>query len=117
MHFAHDAADPDFIPIIGAHDDWISLTHDSRQRYNPDERDALMRSGVAQFIHVGHLKHEDLAASFVMLAPRMITFREKHGRPFIAKVYRPERRSQYVTIPGAIKMSLTYAAWRAGQNP
>jgi len=112
-HFLPAAEDAEFIPIIGQHADWIMLTHDGRQRYNPDERDAVMRSGVPHFIHVGKLKHEDLAASFVLLAPRLMRFREKHGRPFIAKVYRPEIKSPYRTVPGAIKMVLTPEMWLA----
>ena len=75
-----------------------------------------MRSGVPLIIHVGRLKHQDLAASFVLLAPRIIRFREKHTPPFIAKAYRPEQKSPFRTVPGAIKMVLTLAEWRAQQN-
>ena len=114
-HFPPGALDPDFIPVIGQHRDWISLTKDTRQRYNPDERDAIMRCGVAHFIHVGRLTHEELAASFVMAAPRLIRFREKYEPPFIARVYRPEKRSPYLTVPGAIKMALTLPEWEAQQ--
>ena len=55
QHFQHDAEDADFLPEIGKHSDWIFLTHDARQRYVADQRDAIMRSGVAHVIHVGHL--------------------------------------------------------------
>ena len=92
------ASDPEFIPSIGKHPDWIALTHDSRQRYNADERDAVMRSRVPLFIHVGHLRHSELAASFILLAPKMIAFREKHAPPFIAKLHRPEKKSPYLTV-------------------
>ena len=112
-HFAADARDVDFLPVVGQHADWIALTHDARQRYNPDERDAVMRSRVSLFIHVGQMKHSELAASFVMAAPRLIRFREKHDPPFIAKVYRPENRSPFVTVPGEIKMTLTLSEWMA----
>jgi len=57
-HFAPNADDRDFLPEIGRHADWIFLTHDARQRYIPDERDAIMRSGVAHVIHVGQLSHD-----------------------------------------------------------
>ena len=110
-HLAANARDVDFLPIVDQHADWLALTHDSRQRYNPDERDAVMRSGVALFIHVGQLKHSELAASFVMAAPRLIRFREKYDPPFIAKVYRPEMRSPFVTVPGRIAMSLSRHGW------
>lgn len=52
QHFADDAEDKDFLPEIGKHSDWIFLTHDARQRYVADERDAIMHSGVAHIIHV-----------------------------------------------------------------
>lgn len=74
-----------------------------------------MRSGVPLFIHVGQLKHSELADSFVMAAPRLIRFRESHDPPFIAKVYRPEKRSPFKTAPGAIKMTLTLSQWLAGE--
>jgi hypothetical protein len=72
-----------------------------------------MRSGVAHFIHVGQMSHGELAASFVMAAAGLIRFREKHGRPFIAKVYRPVQKTPYRTVPGDIRMVLTLAEWEA----
>jgi hypothetical protein len=75
-----------------------------------------MRSGVPHFIHVGHLRHDELAASFVLIAPKLIRFREKHAAPFIAKVYRPEKKSPYLTVPGGIKMALTLTQWNEQQT-
>lgn len=109
------ASDPEFIPSIGKHPDWIALTHDSRQRYNADERDAVMRSRVPLFIHVGHLRHSELAASFILLAPMMIAFWEKHAPPFIAKLHRPEKKSPYLTVPGAVRTWLSEEQWIAEQ--
>ena len=51
-----------------------------------------------------------------MQAPRLIRFREKHEPPFIARVYRPESRSAFRTVAGAIKMVLTLDEWIAEQN-
>lgn len=116
-HFAPDASDVDFIPTIGTHRDWIMLTKDARQRYTPDERDAIMRSGVAQFVHsAARMTHLALAHSFVLAAPRLILFRERHEPPFIAKLYRPERRSAHRIVPGGIRMLLTLPEWRAQQG-
>jgi hypothetical protein len=112
-HFADDISDPELIPAIGKHADWIALTKDKRQRYNPDERDAVMICGVALFIHAGRLSHPDLATSFVMAAPRIIRFRETHEPPFIATVYRPEKKTDFLTVPGTVKMKLTLAEWTA----
>jgi hypothetical protein len=110
-HFAHDAADVDFLPKIGEHLDWIFLTHDARQRYRPDERDAIMRSGVAHIIHVGKLRHEELADSFVLAAPKIIRFREKYPPPFIAKLHRPEKKTDYRVVAGELKLVLTREQW------
>lgn len=99
------------MPEIGRHPDWIFLTHDGRQRYVGDERDAIMHSGVAHIIHVGHLRHDDLATSFVLAAPKMLRFREKHQPPFIAKLHRPEKKSNYLIVAGALKLILTREDW------
>jgi hypothetical protein len=56
-----------------------------------------------------------MAASFLLLAPRIIRFRERHGRPFIAKCYRPEKKTPHLTVPGAIKMVLTLDEWEQQQ--
>jgi hypothetical protein len=80
-----------------------------------DERDAIMRSGVAHVIHVGQLSHDEMARSFVLAAAKIIRFRETHNPPFIAKLYRPEKRTEYHTVAGAIKLVLTLEEWkRAG---
>lgn len=113
QQFAHDAKDPEFLPIIGKeHPDWIVITKDGRQRWRSDEKDAIMRSGVASFVHVGRgMTHAEIAASLVMQAPRIIRFREKHDPPFIAKVYRPDVKSPFLTRPGRIEMALSYDQW------
>ena len=74
-----------------------------------------MRSGVAHVIHVGHLSHPELAASFVLAAPKLIRFRESHAPPFIAKLHRPERKTPYRTVAGAIKLVLTFEEWEREQ--
>jgi hypothetical protein len=70
-----------------------------------------MLSRVAHFIHVGRLKHSELAESFVLAAPRIFRFRDKHLPPFIAKVHRPERKTPYRISPGAITLVLTLEQW------
>ena len=73
-----------------------------------------MRSCVAHVIHVGHLTHDELAESFVLAAPKIIRFREAHEPPFIAKLYRPEKKTEYRIVPGALKLVLTRDEWAAG---
>jgi hypothetical protein len=60
-----------------------------------------MRSGVPLFIHVGRMKHVDLAASFVRQAPRMIRFRERHAPPFIANPWRDLASRRFDPSPSA----------------
>lgn len=110
-HFAEDAEDVDIFPAIGRHADWIFLTHDARQRYVADEREAIMRSGVAHVIHVGHLTHPELATSFVLAAPKLVRFREAHAPPFIAKLHRPERKTAWRTVAGAITLVVSAEDW------
>jgi hypothetical protein len=73
-----------------------------------------MRSGIAHFIHKGHMTHVELADSFVLLADRIIRFRKRHAPPFIAYLYRPVQKTVYQRKPGEIRMGLTHAEWSAG---
>lgn len=45
-HFPPDASDAAWLEQVGKRH-WIALTHDRRIRYKPNERDAVMRHGVA----------------------------------------------------------------------
>lgn len=94
----------------------LFLTHDARQRCVAEERDAIMMRRVAHFIHVGRLRHSELAESFVLAAPRILRFRDRYPPPFIAKVHRPERKTPYRITPGAITMVLTHQQWMADRK-
>ena len=48
-HFPADARDEDWLRVVGSRG-WIVLTKDERIRYRPNERSALLRSGVRAFI-------------------------------------------------------------------
>jgi hypothetical protein len=58
-------------------------------RYKTNERDAVVRHGVALLVVVGAAPFPDLAHGFVATAPRIERFLVEHEPPFIAKVYRP----------------------------
>ena len=91
---------------------WIALTHDSRIRYKPTERDAVMRHGVALLVIVGKAPFQELASSFVATLPRIERFLVNHDPPFIAKVYRPtpgDAASRSVS-PGRIELSVSAVA-------
>jgi hypothetical protein len=68
---------------------WIALTHNRRIRYTPNERDAVMRHGVALLVVVGAVPVPELAHNFVLTLPRVRRFLARNRPPFIAKVYRP----------------------------
>lgn len=86
-HFAHDTPDEVWLAEVGRHG-WIALTHDSRIRYKPTERDAVIRFRVTLLVIVGKAPFPELAKSFVYALPQIERFLANHTPPFIAKVYR-----------------------------
>jgi hypothetical protein len=104
-HFAPDTPDDVWLAEVGQRG-WIALTHDRRIRYKPNERDAVLRHGVALLVIVGAVPFADLARAFVATLPRIEHFLARHKPPFIAKVYRPSpaetaRRS---AAPGRVEL-------------
>lgn len=87
-HFEPETPDEEWLAAAGARG-WIALTHDRRIRYKPNERDAVMRHGVALLVMVGAAPYPELARDFVVTLPRIRRFLARNGPPFIAKVYRP----------------------------
>jgi hypothetical protein len=85
---------------------WIALTHDSRIRYKPNERDAVIRHRVGLLVIVGKAPFPDLARAFVATLPSVERFLALHKPPFIAKVYRPSPADirQSSTAPGRIEL-------------
>lgn len=71
----------------------MALTHNSRIRYTPNEKQAVMSNGVRLLVSVGQTPYPQLAKSFVATRSRIDAFLEKHEAPFIAKVYRASPRS------------------------
>jgi len=112
-HFAQDALDATIFLGVGHHPNWVMLTRDKRQRTRADERDAAMRAGLALFIFVGTgMTHPEIAEALAFSAPAILRFRARHEPPFIAKVYRPEWRSQHRRV-ARVEMSLSSEDWRA----
>lgn len=87
-HFAPDATDEAWLAEVGRRG-WVALTHDQRIRYKPNERDAVIRHGVALLVIVGKAAFPELAHAFVATISRIEQFLATHQPPFIAKVYRP----------------------------
>lgn len=104
-HFAPDTADEVWLAEIGRRG-WIALTHDRRIRYKPNEREAVMRHGLALLVIVGNAPFADLAHAFVATIPRIEQFLASHQAPFIAKVYRPspDNAAPHRAEPGRVEL-------------
>jgi hypothetical protein len=98
-HFAHDCPDEVWLEEIGR-SGWIAITHDGRIRYKPNELAAVMQHRVALLVMIGNAPYPVLANAFVATRERIWSFLDRHGPPFIAKVYRPSA-TDLVTNPGA----------------
>ena len=104
-HFAPDTPDEIWLAEVGKRG-WIALTHDSRIRYKPNERDAVMRHGVGLLVIVGKAPFPGLARSFVATLPRIEDFLAQQKPPFIAKVYRPSPAeiARHSSSPGRVEL-------------
>jgi len=87
-HFAPNASDEQWLAFVGAKQ-WVALTHNSRIRYTPNEKRAVIAYGVRLLVIVGQAPYAEHAKSFVATRGRIEAFLRKHEAPFIARVYRP----------------------------
>ena len=104
-HFSHDAPDQEWLAKVGAKG-WVALTHNSRIRYTPNEKEAVTAFGVRLLVIVGQAPFPVLARSFVVTRARVEAFLAKHAPPFIAKVYRasPSELEKNPDAPGSIQL-------------
>lgn len=105
-HFSPTTPDEEWLAET-ARRGWVAITHDRRIRYKPNELEAVAYHNVGLLVVIGAAPHGDLARSFVVTAPRIISFIEVQQRPFIAKVYRgpastPSRSS--AVLPGRVEL-------------
>ena len=96
---------------------WITLSHNKEVRYNPEERDMAMRTGVPLFMLIGKRGHHVLAKNLVQTLPRITAFLEAHEAPFIAKVYAPGDENLSLGRPGRVEMWLTHETWLEKHGP
>lgn len=87
-HFRPDAPDEEWLEAAGRRG-WIALTHNSRIRYTPNEKEAVIRHKVRLLVIIGQAPYPELATSFVATRERIEGFLLQHEPPLIAKVYRP----------------------------
>lgn len=91
---------------------WVALTHNKDIRYNPRERDMVMRARVPLFMLIGKYPHDILARNLVNTIPSVLHFLEKRKAPFIAKIYKAPEIEFDAGKPGPVNLSLSYKEWR-----
>jgi hypothetical protein len=103
-HFRADAPDEEWLEAAGRHG-WVALTHNSRIRYTPNEKEAVFRHAVRLLVVIGQAPYPELAKSFVAARERIEIFLAQHTPPFIAKVYRalPADLAKNPSAPGRIE--------------
>ncbi len=70
-HFAPDAPDEEWLASAGAKQ-WVALTHNSRIRYTPNEKQAVIAHGVRLLVIIGQAPYPELAKSFVATRVRSL---------------------------------------------
>lgn len=103
--FPPDGPDEQWLEYCGTHAR-IAITHDQRIRHKMNERDAVMRHGVALLVVIGKVPFSELATNFVATLPRIEAFLDRHVAPLIAKVYRasPADRARDPAARGTVTL-------------
>ena len=115
-HFDPLTPDTDWLKEVGSRD-WIALSHNKDIRYNPEERDMVMRAGVPLFMLIGKRGHHILAQNLVQTLPKLLGFVRDNSPPYIAKIYTPPEKDFAAGKPGRIILWLTYDEWLAHHGP
>ncbi len=104
-HFGPTTPDEEWITRVAA-EGWIAISHNERIRYTPNERDAVLRAGLALLLVVGKAPFPELAANFVRSYDSIAAFLGRHQPPFIAKVYRasPKELTRNSEAPGRVEL-------------
>ena len=84
----------------------IAVSHNSRIRYVPNEREAVKRFKVPLLVLVGKGTTADLAHNFVRTLPRIEAFLEERSPPFIGRVYlaTPSELAKSTTAAGRVEL-------------
>ena len=110
-HFPQDAADVDWMPEV-ARRGWPILSPDIRISRDRLEVEAIMTSGAAVFcLAGGHLTAEEKAHNVLRCLPQISSILERTPRPFIAKVYQPNRDDPADVKTRRVEVKLTMDEW------
>lgn|GEM_PF-1471602 len=110
-HFAPDAADVDWMPVV-ARRGWPIISPDLRISRDWLEVSAVMTSGAAMFcLSGGERTAEQKARNFMRCLPAILRILETTARPFIAKVYQPNPDDPGDTKTRRVEVKLTLPQW------
>lgn len=110
-HFPQDAADVAWMPEV-ARRGWPIISPDIRISRDQLEVQAIMTSGAAVFcLAGGHLTAEEKARNFLRCLPQITAVLQRTPRPFIARVYQPNRDDPRDTRTRRVEVKLTRAEW------
>lgn len=115
-HFSPTTPDTEWLQHVGTRG-WIALTHNKEIRYNPQERDMVMRSGVRLFMLIGHHTHPVLAQNLINTLPRIHRFLDDQPAPFIARVYKASAEAFESGKAGKVDLWLSYEEWKKQYGP
>jgi hypothetical protein len=87
-HFPPDCPDEKWLAYVGSQG-WVAVTHDTRIRYKPNEKKAVIDNNVRLLVVVGRAALPTLADNFAATITEIEAFVAAHPPPWIAKVYRP----------------------------
>ncbi|MBS3933903.1 MAG: hypothetical protein KGZ35_06055 [Truepera sp.] len=93
-HFAHEAADVEWIPVV-AERGWIIVTADRRLRLAKDEQTAIV-TAKARVVALtqGKATFSELAENFLFARAKIERFVKKHPAPFFAVLSRPNEQDR-----------------------
>ncbi|HEX2207278.1 MAG TPA: hypothetical protein VHG93_06310 [Longimicrobium sp.] len=115
-HFPQNAADADWMPEV-ARRGWPIISPDIRISRDRLEVEAIMTSGAAVFcLAGGHLTSEGKARNFLRCLPQILSVLERTPRPFIARVYQPNRDDPADATTRRVDVKLTLADWEKGRG-
>ena len=102
-HFAPDAPDQDWLPVVGRNG-WVILTKDRSLLTNPLEVKALIESNAPSFVlRAADMTGAEMGAAFAAAYPTMLKFLRKFQPPFLAQVTRQGHVSTLVTYDDLLR--------------
>ncbi|MBA2243867.1 MAG: hypothetical protein H0W11_02855 [Gemmatimonadetes bacterium] len=112
-YFPQSADDVDWLPEV-AKRGWPIIGPDLKIAKKPLEVAAVMNSGAALFcLSGGSMSAIAQAENFLRCLPNIRLVLERTERPFIARVYKPNRDDLSDTKTTRVKVKLTLEQWEA----